>query len=802
MRPFLTLSSFLRDRRFSYVVIGFAFILLWLDIFSLPFLAVSPVLDPSWCGALIHFAALKLQFGRDVIFTYGPLAHLISFVYTGELFGVRVVWEFLSKTLFAAILCAALLSLPRVWRVPFYLFILLFIWIDPIADALYFVVFTCMAALLFRDRDRGLAAIAFAGTLLGVCSLIKFTYLILALLAVVAVAGFYAVERKPIRAFTFLASFFIALLLAWHFAGQSLAVFIPYLVNSIDVALGYKEAMGVPADSDWVTAAGVAALLCGLVQAGSVFLRSRRLPTLCIALFFAGAITLSWTRAFTRADDHVLSFFAFLPLASLVLWIPVQPGQGARRQGFALTFLIFVICLLGTGLQKPAAISGSVSEVMSRVDRSFKTVTSLRESARQLETRLAEARSASDLPRVRAEVRSETVDILGYEQGIVLLNRLNYTPRPIFQGYSAYTPRLIAANTAFYSSPRAPAYVLVKYQPIDERYPSSEDAGVLLQLLVNYTPLFDENGYTLWKRIRTPGPITPQVFSTRSLLINEICELPAGKNVWIEVDLAPSVRGWICSLFYKPPRIEIRTNDSDGNQFVHRLIPSMSRAGFIINPRLESSRDFLQSAIGGKTASINSFLLDVERPSRRFFQRRLSCRLAFLPDWGTRPKDKRARQILYRALFGEESSQVELAESFDSASTVLFKADPGNFGLFSALHDAKLAVGKNDLEIAALGSDPQVLLPKMALAAKQRAVLRIDVEVPEDTGIQLFYLAPGESSYGRHHMDRFARRGKTSIYFEFSDDDLSGGPLRLDPGMMPGNYIISRFELRLIEETE
>ena len=87
-------------------------------------------------------------------------------------------------------------------------------------------------------------------------------------------------------------------------------------------------------------------------------------------------------------------------------------------------------------------------------------------------------------PRASCRRERNHRDIFLYKQSKgTALNDFNYTPRPILQGYSAYTPRLIAANTAFYSSPQAPAFVLLKYQPIDKRYPALEDAGVLRQLL-------------------------------------------------------------------------------------------------------------------------------------------------------------------------------------------------------------------------------------------------------------------------------------------------------------------------------
>jgi hypothetical protein len=156
---------------------------------------------------------------------------------------------------------------------------------------------------------------------------------------------------------------------------------------------------------------------------------------------------------------------------------------------------------------------------------------------------------------------------------------------------------------------------------------------------------------------------------------------------------------------------------------------------------------------------------------------------------------------LYRALFGDESSQVELAETFKSSSQVLIGPGSG-FEDFSALHEVNLVSAKDALEVSASGSDPQLLLPKIELAAGKRGILRIDITAPVDTGLQLFYRPPGVSEYGGYHMDRFIRRGRNSVFFEFSDFELAGGPLRLDPGMVAGRYVITGFEFRSVEGNE
>jgi hypothetical protein len=783
-----------RSQWLSITLLGLAFVILWLDFFALPLAPVGPALDLSWCGALLHFSALKLQFGKDVIFTYGPLGHLISFVYTGELFGVRVAWELLSKTLFAAILCGTMLRLPAIWRPFFLLFILLFIWADPISDALYFLVFCCVAAALFaKDASRVLNLLA--GSLFAVGSLIKFNYFLLATFILALVLLLYASRRRFSHAVILGVAFLTVFCLCWKIAGQEFAGLPAYLVNSLDISFGYKEAMGWPAESNMVVIAGLVAAGLAMLQCLMMFWSSRELSTICIAIFFAGETFLSWNRAFIRADDHVLSFFALCPVAILVLWSVAAPGARTRYAAYAINVLIFVASLTGIFFQKAPVISNCLSDTVARLSDNWKTVSSLGATTRQLQARLVEAKAAYSLPRIRAEVGSQSVDVFGYEQGIALLNDLNYTPRPVFQGYSAYTPRLIAANTAFYRSSQAPAFVLVKLQSIDQRHPALDDAAVLRELLFNYTPLFEECEYTLWQRISAPKPITPAPFSSRTLVFDEICPVPNDKNVWVELEVMPSLRGRLLHFLYKPPPVEIHVNDSRGGQRVHRLIPSMSSTGFIINPPLETDRDVLLNALGEPESSTVSFLVHVPKKSRRFFQRRVVCRLAALPELSVETSGRKSRIARYTALFGRDGPIWELAEAFRSASDILVNAGPNGLDGFSALDGVELTATPGGLSIRAEGANPQVRFPKFSPPDGRRAIVRIDLETTIDTGLQLSYRPPGTSGDHDHLMKRCVSTShrKNAVYFELGEAEM-GGALHLDPG----DYLITRLEIRAL----
>jgi hypothetical protein len=90
------------------------------------------------------------------------------------------------------------------------------------------------------------------------------------------------------------------------------------------------------------------------------------------------------------------------------------------------------------------------------------------------------------------------------------------------------------------------------------------------------------------------------------------------------------------------------------------------------------------------------------------------------------------------------------------------------------------------------------LLPKISLGPGQKAILQVVLEAPADTGLQLFFRPEGGTAYSDYPMDRFVRRGHNALYFELTEAETAGGPLRLDPGMTAGPYLISHLEVRLI----
>ena len=783
------------------IVIGVP--LLWLGLFQPPIAPLVPDLELSWYGALTHFSARGLQFGRDVVFTYGPLGHLISQVYTGELFFARMTWEVVSKTIFVLVLVGTLVSLPRFWRPIFFLFVLIFIRAEGSSDALYFLIICCVTLFLLKEGSSRPVFNFCAGVLFAIFSLIKFTYFLLVLVALSLIVACYCKLQRKSQALLLSLIFIASFLFWWAIARQEFHNLWSYFATSLEISFGYKEAMALPTSNRAVLLAGVVAALLGFLQWSVVLLKSREPVLLFAALFITGETYLAWNRAFIRADDHVLSFFCLQPAILATMWIVAQPQKTVRWIGYSMNLALLCVCLFGVNQQRPGHLISSVHGTLDRVANSWRIATGLTAFSQQFQATLQRVQTARALPKVKAEVRDASIDVLGSEQAIAILNNLNYTPRPVFQGYSAYTPNLINLNTAFYTSPKAPSYVLsVLYsdQTIDGRYPTLDDAGVFKQVLYDYEPLFAEKRYLLWKRIHPAKPVSPIPASVETLSLDSEHPLPEREMVWLELEIKQSFVGKLRTLFYKPPPVAIRVTDQLGRQHRNRLVPSMAVAGFIVSPNLETSREVLRAVRGAESLDNRSFSVHVAEEDRQFYQPSVTCRLARLPGIPPGELDDKIEQLSREIIVEhQETSQPWLQRFFDASSEMLRRMDPTTgFEAVSPLNKTVFDRDNQGLRIHCTGNDPQILLPALMTGKQRAAIFRVELAVPDATSFQVNSLPGGDPMSAGQLLDQSLKRGENVVYFFLTESQLAGGTLVANTGMSTGEYRIKEIEARAV----
>ena len=562
-------------------------------------------MDNAW-SQVRHMAFIRhWQFGKDIVFTYGPWGFLASGYYPPTYPVAVIAWIILSLVF----LCAG-------WRLACRFSG------NRLVAGLWLVGFTAAASMPAGD-DFNARLVAWGLLLLflhffveegvfsrtqallvvslGWLSLVKFTGLVesVMVVAVIAADNIFRRRRFPWIVPLWAASF----MCFWVAAGQHFSSLGPFLCNYWRITNGYTEAVmltGKTEARDVVCFLLIAALLCALTGRAAWalhrFFGALPLAGLGTILFIVFKL------GYVRNDRHELTSVMALVLASLVCLAVAWPGKKSAA-GAASCLLIastlfassvFNYWFPGDGLCKQLAGTFSIYNLLAPVAGPYTGY--LRSN---YENELARERKTHPLPPIEGNT-----DLYSYDQTVLFAHALPYQPRPIIQSYSAYTPELAAMNAAHLRTARAASNILFAVQPLDGRFPSLDDGLSWPELLTLYDikGTSDDRGtYLLLSRSAVPREFRLTPLQNTSARFGEPAILPAATNgpVWVEIEIRKSPAGTVVSALYKPPLLMLIVSLQDHTQRRFRLVPGMARGGFLLSPLIADNRSFAALASTG-----------------------------------------------------------------------------------------------------------------------------------------------------------------------------------------------------------
>jgi hypothetical protein len=583
----------------------FAFVYVWFCLVKLPATSLRDSLPQSWEAVLSYAAAHHLQWGRDIIFTLGPLGFLTSDYYWGNFFWPIVIWAGGFALAMTAALVPLLARVPKVIRLPLYaaLPVLTVPACNNVGfDSFHFLAITLLGILCLPAERPGPLRLTTTGFILTVLSLIKFTFCIYSIYAVLAIA--IANGKVWKNTAILIGSFVLSLLGICWWSGQNLWSVFLYVMGSTEMAAGYSEAMGLaPARSDSII--GIALLIFLLALLFIIWLGSpnRRQRMDRMAIVFAG-IFLAWKQGFVRADTHVVVFLVYsfflaglLPALFGFDWVAEElnerenilsapVGNGLlRRRMRAFTFGCLFISLIPFAFLKADFKAAVQNGLLPKTSDTFSAFVRSATYKLDLERQLESMRQQAELPKIRALVNGDAIDALNLDQDAAILNGFNYKPHPVFQNCSAYTPALQRSNADFFKS-KPPEYLLWRCGSIDGRFPTLDDGDVLLTILSGYSPVIEEKGRILWKR-KLPETNSYSLANRHefSAPLNEWVQIPR-EPTWLQIECEQTLFGAVQSLLSRCSETRLEVQLENGATQYYRLLPGNARYGFVISPFL------------------------------------------------------------------------------------------------------------------------------------------------------------------------------------------------------------------------
>jgi hypothetical protein len=155
---------------------------------------------------------------------------------------------------------------------------------------------------------------------------------------------------------------------------------------------------------------------------------------------------------------------------------------------------------------------------------------------------------------------------------------------------------------------------------------------------------------------------------------------------------------------------------------------------------------------------------------------------------------------LYR--FDARTMQGYLAEVFNRATPVYLKDDQFRPDDLQPIHESGVEAGAGGYRIITSGLFPYLLLPMIEVPDPETGhyIMKFDLEVPQNTIGKVYYRHPGDEYYSEpKHLKLKLVAGLNTFYVRL-DAAVFHDRIRLDPGQVPGDYLLKSFEVRRIIE--
>jgi hypothetical protein len=543
-------------------------------------------LEWSWVYAMNIAVARGLQFGRDVIFTYGPLASMATGAYHPATDTITII----SRLIFAAAVFMVFLGAcdrkHQLWLLALPLVLSQRFGLDPIFMMLppMFLLFCVRNS--FSSTARAVTILLSAAAF-GLMPLVKGTFA--PAVAICGSAALLILWRQDRRLVLGAVAVFVATLVCgWLASSQNLDGLLNYFIAQQPIISGYSDAMSSNGAIDEVVVFAVVACLLLI----ALWISKERAPWFVlgsVALIFF----LAFKAGFVRHDAHAaVALYGLLFLGFFIaLWAP-------GRFSLAAFMVAAVACVLITSRYTERTSATMASAFTGSIATSIRGL-----HARVFNPTLFSERLAAANEKIRASMplpRADgSADIYPIDLAALFASDIHWAPRPVFQSYSAYTPKLAQLNRDHVER-SGPDRVFFRMSPVDGRFAPMEDGASWLPLLARYRATGFAGEFAVLDRRTDVSQVTETPIATLGGHLGEPISLQGLEGpIFIRIEVGPTIIGRLLNLAFKPPELRIALTYANGEHADFRYVAGMGATGFLLSPAVTTKEQFvaLQSTV-------------------------------------------------------------------------------------------------------------------------------------------------------------------------------------------------------------
>ena len=610
-----------------------------LAVFTLPPAIAQPGvgLDPSWELGLNMAVRQHLQWGTQVIWTFGPYGFTSApryYYFSTWLIGLLL--RLAVHAILFAVLTYYLISLragPWRWVLVGALFLL------PVVAFITFEYETELAVMLLlylsaiNTRMRSaIRMAALAGSLIALLLMIKGTGIVIVATFLVTYGAFVLAIRRSLLLITLIGSAGLSLLALWTLAGQSFVNLYAYFRSSYEIISGYTAAMSVlyeyPTAYVWQRVAFAAIVFISLIGLLAWALLRRDRPLVCLLVLATPLLLAICKFGFVRFGNQIYFYALAVVIETLILVRMIPPGRGVRMlapmlQPTAIAAASLVL-ISGVGYASgavPRAPEWPASQLKTRLTTYLSAAAVVAHPDRRADrTAMTSAaiRAADPLrPQTVAALSKGRTDVWPWDIDILYAYSLRWAPRPVLQSYAAYTTYLDESDAAHLKGPAAPDNVLIALREGDHRYFAFDEPAAFRALREHYHVEGQDGDFLVLSK-RAQGESTRlRPAETVHARLGDVVTVPPSANgrVYASVSVPYSVRGQFMNAAFQPGELHIRFQLADRSTQPYRFIQRVAADGLMFDTYIENQQDLRSYLEGRRDHPIRAFQLTSDSPA-------------------------------------------------------------------------------------------------------------------------------------------------------------------------------------------
>jgi hypothetical protein len=416
----------------------------------------------------------------------------------------------------------------------------------------------------------------------------------------------------------------------WRIAGQDFINLKGYFASGFEISKGYNDAMGISGPG-WQVYLGLASIfVLGLIFLYFLITANKNMILFFILNLFS--LFSFFKLGFVRQDGgHLESFFlGFIIFFGLLLvvqfldWYKEKKTNGIYISTF-LNIVILLVLIIGANNAGMGFFSSEhVTEKLSSYELAINMLSNRTLFESQKIAALENVKNNYPMdPQLIKYIDRKTVDIFPWDIALCWAYGMKWSPRPIFQSYSAYTASLDDMNSQHFIGVHAPQAILYAFKSIDGRYPLFDEPATFRTILRDYVYVNSTNEFALLgKNISNTKSRDQQIdLGKIDTKFGTYIPVPkySGGFVFGHIELSQSLLGTIVGALYKPSPIYIQFKFIDGsNSSKFRLISDDSKNGLFLSEYIENIDDLslLFKRIVVKYNIIDGIYIETDQPEQ------------------------------------------------------------------------------------------------------------------------------------------------------------------------------------------